>query len=73
MPNCAESTICNDQKSLSCTAGGLGGAVSSLAGPGHSAGGGGGGVKSLQALKNLHSTVPKRGQKTFVWCIFLLS
>ena len=33
----AESTICNDWRSLLYKAGGLGGAVSSLAGPGQSA------------------------------------
>ena len=40
MPNFAEGTICNDRRSLLYTAGGLGGAVSPLAGPGQSAGGG---------------------------------
>ena len=40
MQNCAEGTIRNDQRSLLYTAGGLGGAVSPLAGPGQSAGGG---------------------------------
>ena len=40
MPNCAEGTKCNDRRSLLCTAGGLGGAVSTLASPGQSAGGG---------------------------------
>ena len=37
---CAEGTICNDLRSLLYTAGGPGGAVSTLAGPGQSAGGG---------------------------------
>ena len=37
---CAEGTICNDRRSLVYAAGGLGGAVSPLAGPGQSAGGG---------------------------------
>ena len=36
----AEGTICNDRRSLLYTAGGSGGAVSPLTGPGQSAGGG---------------------------------
>ena len=61
--------MCNDRKSLLYTAGGLSGAVSSLAGPGQSAGGGPGGEAS-EALKNLHFTVPEKCQKHLCGAFF---
>ena len=63
---CAEGTICNDQRSLLYTAGGLAGTVSPLAGPGQSTGGG----EAPGSSEKLHFTVPKRGQRTLVRCIF---
>ena len=45
---------------------GVWGAVSSLAGPGQSTVGG----EAPGSSKNLHFTVPKRGQEMLVWCIF---
>ena len=63
MPNCAESTICNDRRSLLYTAGGLGGAVSSLAGPGQSAGGGPGSEASRSFEKFAFYSTKKRQKK----------
>ena len=66
VPNFAEGTICSDRRSLLYTAGGLGGAVSPLAGPGQSAGGGEASASSEKFA--FYST--KKGQKTLVWYIF---
>ena len=69
MPNCSEGTICNDRRSLLCTAGGLGGAVSPLADPGKSAGGGEAPGSSEETA--FYST--KKRPKTLVWYVFLVS
>ena len=66
VPNCAEGAICNDRRSLLYTAGGWG---CCLAGPGQSAGGG----EAPGSSEKFAFYSIKRGQNTFVWCIFSVS
>ena len=66
MPNCAKSTICNDRRPLLDTAGGLGDAVSSLPGPGQSAGGGPEGEAPRSSEKFAFYISKKRPKNTCV-------